>query len=154
LSSAEAARALAAWPRVSEIADLLIARWPGRARGFHRIDLPELSATVDVAVMEAAAALAAWSGEADAWFLDGFAPALNPRMWDERVCKSLGRLAAPGATLASWTAARATRTHLATAGFEVRLGSGTGGKRDISARIDQQACLAAGCVDSFHRFPR
>jgi len=68
----------------------------------------------------------------DAFYLDGFAPARNPAMWDRRVCHALGRLAAPGATLATWSAASALRADLAAAGFEVRLAAGTGGKRDIT----------------------
>ena len=35
--------------------------------------------------MEVATALASWDGEADAWFLDGFAPAKNPDMWRREV---------------------------------------------------------------------
>src|SRR5438552_6954949 len=35
ITAAEAARALGAWPELGEAADLLTARWPGRAAGFH-----------------------------------------------------------------------------------------------------------------------
>ena len=58
MSAAEAARALDAWPELAATARLLLDRWPGRARGFHRVDLPELDAVLDVAVMDAAEALA------------------------------------------------------------------------------------------------
>ena len=68
----EAARALAVWPELGEAASVLLDHWPGRARGFHRIDLPGFDATFDLAVMEVEEALAAWDGAADAWFLDGF----------------------------------------------------------------------------------
>jgi tRNA 5-methylaminomethyl-2-thiouridine biosynthesis bifunctional protein len=44
----------------------------------------------------------------------------------------LGRMAATGATLATWSAARDLRDGLAAAGFEVRLAEGIGGKRDIT----------------------
>jgi tRNA 5-methylaminomethyl-2-thiouridine biosynthesis bifunctional protein len=46
--------------------------------------------------------------------------------------KSLARLAAPGATAATWSAARAVREALAGAGFEVRAAPGSGAKRDIT----------------------
>src|SRR5690606_30506839 len=39
LPSADAAAALRRWPEIGAAAGLLIERWPGRARGFHRIDL-------------------------------------------------------------------------------------------------------------------
>ncbi len=129
LGPGDAARALAAWPEIAAIAGLLIARWPGRARGFHRIDLPELGATVDVAMMEASAALAAWTGEADAWFLDGFAPARNPTMWRQEVLDLVARRSAPGARLATYTVAGVVRRDLAAAGFEVERRPGFGAKR-------------------------
>ncbi|MDB5468440.1 MAG: hypothetical protein JWQ46_3202, partial [Phenylobacterium sp.] len=85
ISAAEAARALAHWPELADLAGLLAGRWPGRARGVHRVEIPELDAVLDVAVLEVEAALEGWSGKADAWFLDGFAPALNPAMWRDEV---------------------------------------------------------------------
>jgi len=101
LEAADAARALAAWPDLAPIAAKLLARWPGHRQGFHRIDLPEFHASLDLAVMEAADALAAWSGRADAWFLDGFAPALNPQMWRAEVLDRVAQRSAPGARLAT-----------------------------------------------------
>ena len=44
-------------------------------------DVAALGATLDLAILDAADALAGWTGTADAWFLDGFAPARNPAMW-------------------------------------------------------------------------
>ena len=38
----------------------LLARWPGAARGVHRVDLPEFGATLDMAVMDVEAAIAGW----------------------------------------------------------------------------------------------
>jgi tRNA 5-methylaminomethyl-2-thiouridine biosynthesis bifunctional protein len=53
-------------------------------------------------------------------------------MWQSRLFKAMGRLAAPQATLATWTAARAVRDGLVSAGFTVRREAGIGGKRDIT----------------------
>ena len=47
-------------------------------------------------------------GTASAQFmadLDGFAPAKNPDLWSARIFHLLARLAAPGATLATWSVA-------------------------------------------------
>lgn len=136
LTAREAARALAPWPQTSETGALLRARWPGRARGFHRIDLPELRATLDVAVMEAGEAVAAWDGRADAWFLDGFAPTRNPGMWRPELLKLVAERSAPGARLASYTVAGAVRRDLAAAGFAVERRPGFGAKRErLEARL-------------------
>jgi len=144
LTAKEAARALAPWPETARTAGLIIARWPGRARGFHRIDLPELNATVDVAVMEASDALAAWSGEADAWFLDGFAPARNPAMWKPELMSLVAKRSAPGARLATYTVAGEVRRALGDAGFAVERAPGFGRKRQrLEARLPAMARVAA-----------
>jgi tRNA 5-methylaminomethyl-2-thiouridine biosynthesis bifunctional protein len=69
--------------------------------------------------------------EVDAFFLDGFAPAKNPAMWDARLFKAMARLAAAGAPVATWSAARQVRDGLRSAGFEVERAPGSGEKRDI-----------------------
>ena len=125
----DTARALSTWPELAPVADILVARWPGQARGFHRVDLPEFRATLDLAVMEAAEALESWSGAADAWFLDGFSPACNPEMWRPQVLAVLAARSAPGARLATYTAAGEVRRGLAAAGFEVERAPGFGRKR-------------------------
>lgn len=136
ITAEEAARALARWPELSDLAALLVAHWPGRARGFHRVDLPGLSATLDLAVMDVESALAGWSGHADAWFLDGFSPALNPAMWREEIMALVAARSAPGARAATFTVAGAVRRGLQAAGFEVEKRPGHGRKRErLEARL-------------------
>ena len=136
ITADEAARALSRWPELADLAALLVARWPGRAHGFHRIELPEVSATIDLAVMDVQAALTEWSGQADAWFLDGFSPALNPAMWREEILALVAARSAPGARAATFTVAGAVRRGLAAAGFEVDKRPGFGRKRErLEARL-------------------
>jgi len=129
LTPSEVARALAPWPEIGDVASLLTARWPFRARGFHRVDLPELSATLDVAVMDGREGLAAWRGRADAWFLDGFSPALDPGLWDPEILQLVAARSALGARAATYTVAGAVRRGLAAAGFTVERRTGHGRKR-------------------------
>jgi tRNA 5-methylaminomethyl-2-thiouridine biosynthesis bifunctional protein len=117
LAPTDAARALAAWPELKAFAAPLVARWP-TAEGFHRIAWPDLGASLDLAVMEAAQALGAWSGRADAWFLDGFSPARNPEMWRQEVLDLVAARSAPGARAATFTVAGAVRRGLEAAGFQ------------------------------------
>jgi tRNA 5-methylaminomethyl-2-thiouridine biosynthesis bifunctional protein len=136
ISAAEAARALAHWPELADLAGLLAERWPGRARGVHRVEIPELDAVLDVAVLEVEAALEGWAGKADAWFLDGFAPALNPAMWRDEVLALVAARSAPDARAATFTVAGQVRRGLAAAGFQVDKRPGFGRKRErLEARL-------------------
>ena len=126
----EAARILAHWPALGEAAQVLLDHWPGRAKGFHRVDLPGFDAVLDLAVMDVIEALEAWDGAADAWFLDGFSPALNPAMWREEVLAAVASRSAPGARAATFTVAGAVRRGLQAAGFEIAKRPGFGRKRE------------------------
>jgi len=145
LRAQDAARALAAWPELAELTDLLIRAWPPRTRGWRRIELPDLRVFIDLAFMDAAQALAGWTGRADAWFLDGFAPAVNPGMWSPEVLGLVVARSAPGAVAATFTVAGAVRRGLADAGFTVAKQPGFGRKRErLEARMPkaQQAAAA------------
>lgn len=140
ITADEADRALSRWPELAPIANLLTARWPGQARGRHRVDLPELSATLDLAVMDVTSALDGWSGQADAWFLDGFSPATNPGMWSDEVLALVAARSAPGARAATFTVAGQVRRGLAAAGFTVEKRPGFGRKRErLEARLAGEA---------------
>jgi len=136
LTREEAARALAAWPELAETAQGVLAAWPAGTPGFHRLDLPQWDATIDLAVGDARWALEQWSGPADAWFLDGFSPALNPGMWSPEILALVAARSAPGARLATFTVAGAVRRGLAEHGFTVEKKPGHGRKRErLEARM-------------------
>ncbi len=114
------------------LADELVAAWPPLTPNLHHLSFDAGRVQLLLALGDVQQWLPELVAQVDAFYLDGFAPSKNPQMWEARVFKALGRLAATGATAATWTAARAVREGLASAGFEVRLGQGTGGKRDIT----------------------
>lgn len=126
----EAARALAAFPEVAGAAQALLDAWPDPTPGFHRLDLPAFNATVDLAVGDVESALSQWSGQADAWFLDGFAPSANPAMWSDSVLDLIAARSAPGARAATFTVAGRVRRGLADRGFAVDKRPGHGRKRE------------------------
>ncbi|MFT3955437.1 MAG: bifunctional tRNA (5-methylaminomethyl-2-thiouridine)(34)-methyltransferase MnmD/FAD-dependent 5-carboxymethylaminomethyl-2-thiouridine(34) oxidoreductase MnmC [Piscinibacter sp.] len=126
---------LAAWPRdasVQLLGDQLAQQWPALVPGLHTLHFDAGRVRLHLAFGDVADWLPEWVARVDAFFLDGFAPDRNPRMWEARLFKSLARLAAPDATASTWSAARAVRDGLRTAGFEVHKSSGRGGKRDIT----------------------
>lgn len=130
LQADEARRALATWPELEGVTGALLDAWPDATPGFHRIDLPGYRATLDLAVGEVRWALNAWSGQADAWFLDGFSPATNPDMWSPAVLDAITARSAPGARLATFTVAGAVRRGLSERGFAVAKCPGHGRKRE------------------------
>jgi len=67
----------------------------------------------------------------DAWFLDGFAPARNPDMWQPEVLAAVARLSRSGGTCATYTVAGAVRSALETAGFAIEKHKGFGRKREM-----------------------
>ncbi|MGZ9098822.1 MAG: tRNA (5-methylaminomethyl-2-thiouridine)(34)-methyltransferase MnmD [Brevundimonas sp.] len=136
----EATRALATWPEIADAAAALLEPWPAATPGFHRLDLPGFDATIDLAVGDVAWALSQWTGRADAWFLDGFAPSTNPAMWSDAVLDRLAARSAPGARIATFTVAGAVRRGLAERGFSVDKRPGHGRKRE---RLEARSPAAA-----------
>lgn len=130
MSQEEARRALSRWPELSDLAEGLLAQWPRTRSGRHRMDLPELGVTIDLALMEVSQALESWLGRADAWFLDGFSPALNPAMWSDEVLALVAARTAPGGLAATFTVAGQVRRGLQAAGFQVEKRPGFGRKRE------------------------
>ncbi|WP_178861833.1 bifunctional tRNA (5-methylaminomethyl-2-thiouridine)(34)-methyltransferase MnmD/FAD-dependent 5-carboxymethylaminomethyl-2-thiouridine(34) oxidoreductase MnmC [Thiomicrorhabdus cannonii] len=67
----------------------------------------------------------------DAWFLDGFAPAKNPQMWQPALFQQMARLSHEQTTFATFTAAGEVRRGLEKAGFAVKKARGHGRKREM-----------------------
>jgi tRNA 5-methylaminomethyl-2-thiouridine biosynthesis bifunctional protein len=110
----------------------LHARWPVLVSGAHRLELDGGKVVLTLFFSDVSIArdlrLAA-----DALYLDGFAPAKNPDMWSPQLMRALSRLAAPGATAATWSVASAVRTALEATGFAVEKRPGFGDKREMLA---------------------
>ncbi|MEM9737116.1 MAG: MnmC family methyltransferase, partial [Pseudomonadota bacterium] len=72
-------------------------------------------------------------GMAEAWFLDGFAPARNPELWEPDLLAEVARHTAPEGTFATYTAAGHVRRTLEAVGFAVERRPGFGRKRHMTA---------------------
>jgi tRNA 5-methylaminomethyl-2-thiouridine biosynthesis bifunctional protein len=131
LRRVDLAGVLARWPELAPLAAELLAQWPPPLAGLHRLDFA--NATLTLAFGDAAHLLPQLSLAADAIYLDGFAPDRNPELWSDDIVTQLRRLAAPGATLASWTVAGEVRRRLAAAGFATERRPGFADKREMLA---------------------
>jgi tRNA 5-methylaminomethyl-2-thiouridine biosynthesis bifunctional protein len=118
-------------PEFNDISAAIRASWPPAIAGVHRLHLDGGQVTLTLVFDDALNALHGLRLGADAFYLDGFAPDRNPEMWSPAVMKALARLARPGATLATYTTARAVRDALVNAGFAVEKSKGLAPKRDM-----------------------
>jgi tRNA 5-methylaminomethyl-2-thiouridine biosynthesis bifunctional protein len=125
------ARLHARWPAFADLAAELRAAWPSLVPGYHRLELGAGQIVLTLLFGDAATTLARLSARVDAFYLDGFAPPRNPEMWTPELCARLARLAAPEATLATWSVAGAVRAALSEAGFSIEKRPGFGPKRDM-----------------------
>ncbi len=110
-------------------AQRLLAQWPLPLPGLHQVFFDEGRVVLTLALGDAAVVVPRLALAADAFYLDGFAPARNPSMWSVELMKQLARRARPGAGVASYSVAGAVRRALAQAGFETDEAPGFGGKR-------------------------
>lgn len=132
LTAADHARALAAWPQLAELAPTLLAALPLAVPGMHRCLFDDGQVVLDLYYGELDTLLEDWSGcTVDAWFLDGFAPALNPQMWSERLFQWMARHSDAATTLATFTAVGQIRRSLQQVGFAMRKVPGFGRKREM-----------------------
>lgn len=129
---ADMARALEAFPALAPWAARFLAVWTGT--GACTLD----TLRFEMIEGDARATLPEWPGRADAWFLDGFAPARNPELWGDDLLAEVARHTAPGGTAATYTAAGFVRRGLEAAGFAVERIPGYGRKRHMTrARMPQ-----------------
>ncbi len=117
-----------AYPGVGEEAAALHAAWPVLVSGAHRLEFGDVVLTLffaDVSILRDLRL------QADAVYLDGFAPAKNPEMWTHPVMRAISRLTADGATVATWSVAAGVREALRATGFATEKRPGFGGKREM-----------------------
>lgn len=140
-------RAHALWPELKSFAEPLADSYPHLTPGFH---LMEIGPHIRLILIfnQANESLKQLAGPAhpalldylpnriDACYLDGFAPRVNPDMWDGELFPLIASLCKESATLATFTAAGAVRRSLQDSGFEVKRVPGYGRKREmISAKL-------------------
>lgn len=131
------------WPEFALLAERLRAQWPVLTPGLHRIELDGGRLVLTLMFGDALRLLPRLSARVDACYLDGFDPRKNPDMWSPALFSRLARLAAPDATLATWSVSAAVRAGLEAAGFRCDRRPGFGRKREMLT-----ACLPAGTAAS------
>ncbi|WP_371396420.1 tRNA (5-methylaminomethyl-2-thiouridine)(34)-methyltransferase MnmD [Fretibacter rubidus] len=146
LSKSQLTRALSHWPELKDLSTQLIAAWPDRVKGIHRLHFGDV--TLTLIHDDVSAALDSVNMQADAWYLDGFSPARNPDMWSDDILARIGSLSADGARVGTFTAAGAVRQGLSAAGFNVRKVDGFGRKRHRIEAVMDKVPVPAPQIDT------
>jgi tRNA 5-methylaminomethyl-2-thiouridine biosynthesis bifunctional protein len=130
------AKVLAQWPELAECSAQLVGAWPTLVPGMHRLHFENEAVTLTLVLGDAVEWLPQLTLAADAFYLDGFAPDRNPELWSGATLAQLRRLAAPGATLATWSVAEDLTRRIATTDFSWQKRPGFGNKRYmLAARV-------------------
>tara|TARA_R110000751_G_scaffold21876_3_gene62324 strand:+ start:695 stop:2722 length:2028 start_codon:yes stop_codon:yes gene_type:complete len=131
LTPTDMRRALSIWPELAEWTDQLLAQYSGLAPGWQHFGLAGGRVTLTLLIGDVFDTLPQLDASVDAWFLDGFAPAKNPDMWQPALYQQMARLSAPNATVATFTCVGEVRRGLQAAGFSMRKVKGFGRKREM-----------------------
>ena len=131
MAAADMAQALDAFGGLADLAAPLTEQWTGDGGSFSFVG----GVTLNLIVGDARETLPRWSGQADAWYLDGFSPAKNPELWEPSLMQEVARHTARGGTAATYTAAGFVRRGLQKAGFSVMRTPGFGRKRHMTKAI-------------------
>ena len=131
LNAAELRAALDPWPVLAHERAALLAQYDELPPGWHRLRFDGGRVVLTLVIGDARETLPEIDARVDAWFLDGFAPALNPQLWSAEVFAAIAALSSAGTTLATYTAAGEVRRGLEAVGFDMRRQPGFGFKREM-----------------------
>jgi tRNA 5-methylaminomethyl-2-thiouridine biosynthesis bifunctional protein len=131
LTLAQMQQAHAIWGDLSLVSQALLAQYGALPNGVHRLTLFSGRILLTLHIGDIQTALPQIHTHMDAWFLDGFAPAKNPEMWQPDVFAHMARLSHTETTFATFTSAGLVRRGLLAHGFMVKKASGFGRKREM-----------------------
>ena len=117
-------------PDMQHLAKQLQEVYPPAIAGLHQIQFTR-NIQLTLAFGDASEQLPQTHFLADAWFLDGFAPSLNPDMWSDKLFQAIAQHTATTGTFATFTAAGFVRRALIAQGFDARKIKGFGRKREM-----------------------
>lgn len=140
LSPIDLTRAHALWPQFSNISDELIVHYTKLKTGANHFGIAAGRIQLGLQADDIMLALPQLTKQglakpADAWLLDGFAPAKNSAMWSDEVFANMARLSKKGTTFATFTSAGQVRRGLQAVGFNLSKHKGFGKKREMLSGI-------------------
>jgi tRNA 5-methylaminomethyl-2-thiouridine biosynthesis bifunctional protein len=131
LKTEDLKRSLQLWPQLKCYSEQLIHEYPPLIPGYHSLDFDNDNVHLHLLFGDAIESFEqlrssdhpdfgdASPHKVDAWFLDGFAPAKNPSLWNDSLYLLMAQLSKQGTTLSTFTAVSAVRRGLAKHGFSM-----------------------------------
>jgi tRNA 5-methylaminomethyl-2-thiouridine biosynthesis bifunctional protein len=116
--------------RMQVLAQELSSVWKDLSPGVHHFRFAQGRVLLTLAIADVCQGLTTLDCQADAVFLDGFSPSVNPEMWSAPVLQAVAQHCRPGTRLATYTIARKVRDGLAQLGFSLTKCKGLPPKRD------------------------
>jgi tRNA 5-methylaminomethyl-2-thiouridine biosynthesis bifunctional protein len=133
-----------AWPEIAYYAGEFIEKYPVLTPGFHHLTFAQERVRLTLMLGDAQECYEQLlvcgdhkleqeirSSFIDAWYLDGFTPTKNQRMWSDSLFKIIAQLSRRGSTLATYTASKQVKLALTNAGFNLIKKKGFGPKRHM-----------------------
>ncbi len=135
LTQRDLIQAKSQWPQFEGLGDELIEQYPLPFKGIWQIVFPKQRVRLYLYWMDIKEAIAHWQSQpslqVNAWFLDGFAPAKNPELWQNQGFQCITQHSANNSTLATFTAAGFVRRGLQDCGWLISKRKGFGSKREM-----------------------
>ncbi|MFK7955945.1 MAG: tRNA (5-methylaminomethyl-2-thiouridine)(34)-methyltransferase MnmD [Lysobacterales bacterium] len=135
------------WPHLQPLCTQLRRHYPALTPGYHRITLGD-QVTLTLLLGDVLEMLEQLEASVNGWFLDGFAPSKNPKMWELPVLRQVARLSSSGAGLATFSTAQMVREGLIEAGFTLTRRPGFGNKKECLAGV-YEGVPQSGCPQWF-----
>ena len=133
LTLADLTRTHAMWPQFATLSSELLQQYTNIKTGNNVYSIARGRIQLALQVNDISYALALISQRADAWLLDGFAPAKNNEMWSSEVFEQVANLSKINTTFATFTSAGTVKRGLQAVGFNVKKYAGFGKKREMLA---------------------
>lgn len=133
--------------RLKSLAEELARALLNLAPGIHEFSFAQGRIRLQLAVGDVQAMLADLNCCANALFLDGFSPPLNPQMWSLDTLHALAARCQPGTTVATYTVAKEVRDRLMQIGFVVERCAGLAPKRHRLQGVLRPADLPVGASE-------
>ena len=129
LTQADLIRALQPFDTIAPLAQDLVDGWSDLLRTGQ---LKRTDVILSLITGDARVTLPQWKGNADCWYLDGFYPAKNPKLWEADIMSEVFSHTEKEGTATTYTAAGYVRRNLEDAGFQVERAAGYGRKRHMT----------------------